>query len=107
MINYLPFILLFLGGTILTIGDLVMKKWVSNQNWSTFVFGLLIYLFGLVFLGLSFKYKNIAVASTIFVVFNIITLLLVSWLYFKETIEPLQLAGIGLGIIAIILLEIA
>ncbi|MFN4181307.1 MAG: SMR family transporter [Candidatus Paceibacteria bacterium] len=107
MSTYIPFILLFVGGSVLTIGDIIMKKWVSNQNWQTFLFGLLVYLIGLVFLGLSFKYKNIAVASTIFVIFNIITLLLVSWFYFKETINPLQLAGVGLGIMAIVLLELS
>jgi len=68
-----------------------MKKWVINNNISLFVIGLTIYLIGLIFLVFSFKYKNIAVASTIFVIFNILTLLLVSWFYFKENLNLFQI----------------
>jgi NADH:ubiquinone oxidoreductase subunit 3 (subunit A) len=55
----------------------------------------------------SFKYKNIATASTIFVLFNIITLSIVSWLYFNETLSTFQLVGIMFGICSIICLELA
>jgi len=102
MTNCLPFILLFIGGSVLTIGDIVMKKWVVNNNPLIFVIGMVVYLIGLVFLAYSFKYKNIAVASTIFVIFNIITLSVVSWFYFKETLSTFQLIGITLGIFSII-----
>ncbi len=107
MTQYLPFILLFVGGSVLTVGDIVMKKWVVNNNIFLFVGGLAIYLVGLVFLAYSFKYKNIATASTIFVIFNIITLSIVSWFYFKETLSAVQLIGIALGIFSILFLELA
>ncbi|KKP80183.1 MAG: hypothetical protein A2271_03800 [Candidatus Moranbacteria bacterium RIFOXYA12_FULL_35_19] len=105
--HYLPFIILFVGGSILTIGDILMKKWVVNNSIPLFITGLGIYLVGLIFLAISFKYKNIAVASTIFVIFNIITLSIVSWFYFKETLTPFQLIGIALGISSILFLELA
>lgn len=107
MTQYLPITLLFIGGIILTIGDVVMKKWVTNDNMSLFIAGMIIYLFGLLFLAYSYKYKNIAVASTIFVIFNIITLSIVSWFYFKESLTLLQLVGIFLGICSVLLLELA
>jgi multidrug transporter EmrE-like cation transporter len=88
-------------------GDVIMKKWVNNNNASFFVAGLAIYLVGLVFLGYSFKFKNIAAASTIFVIFNIVTLSIVSWFYFKETLSTPQLIGIALGMCSIIFLEMA
>jgi len=103
----LVIILLLLGGIILTIGDIFMKKWV-NTNLHIFYFvGLAIYLIGLNFLAQSFKFKNIAVASMIFIIFNIITLSIVSWFYFKETLSPLQITGMIFGIIAVIILELA
>lgn len=105
--NLLPFIFLFIGGSVLTIGDIIMKKWVINNNMFLFISGLAIYLFGLIFLAYSFKYKNIAVASTIFVIFNIITLSIVSWFYFKETLSTYQLIGIILGISSVLFLELA
>lgn len=105
--EYLPFILLFIGGAILTIWDIIMKKWVISNNIYLFISGLIIYMIGMIFLAYSFKYKNIAVASTIFVLFNVITLSIISWLYFKETLSTTQLIGIAFGIISIIFLELA
>lgn len=105
--QYLPLALLFIGGSILTVGDIIMKKWVASNNAYQFTAGLATYLIGLIFLAYSFRYKNIASASTIFVIFNIITLSIVSWLYFKESLSTLQLIGISLGICSILFLELA
>ena len=104
--NYFPILLLFIGGVILTAGDLVMKKWVISPNLYLYVIGLLIYLVGLMFLVKTYKYENIAVASLIFVIFNIVTLLIFSWFYFKEPLSTMQIIGLFLGIVSITLLEI-
>lgn len=106
MTHFLPFIILFIGGSVLTVGDIVMKKWVVDNNSFLFIIGLAIYLVGLVFLAFSFKYKNIAVASVLLVIFNVLSLLFVSWFYFREKISLLQLAGIALALIAVVILEI-
>ena len=71
-----------------------------------YVLGLAVYLVGLMFLVQSFKFENIAVASTIFVILNITTLLLVSWFYFDEKLSLVQLSGIALAFVAILLLEL-
>jgi multidrug transporter EmrE-like cation transporter len=104
--NYLPILILAMGGIILTVGDIIMKKWVNTHSNVFYVIGLVVWIIGLLFLAESFKFKNIAVASTIFVIFNVITLSLASWFYFKEKLSGLELIGIFLGIAAIILLEI-
>ncbi len=106
MTNSSVLLLLFLGGSILTIGDIVMKKWVTNNEIHLFIIGLLVYLIGLIFLSYSFKYKNIAIASVIFITFNVLTLSLISWIYFKETLSPYQLVGIVMGIGSILMLEL-
>jgi multidrug transporter EmrE-like cation transporter len=100
-------ILLLIGGIILTVGDIFMKKWVNTNAHIFYFVGLVIYLIGLNFLAQSFKFKNIAVASLIFILVNIVTLSIVSWFYFKETLSPLQIAGMIFGIIAVIILELA
>ena len=84
-----------------------MKKWVVANNYYFYVAGLIIYLVGLNFLAQSFKFENIVVASVIFVLFNVITLSIISWFYFKETLSLYQISGIILGIFAVIILEIA
>jgi glucose uptake protein len=98
-------VLLFIGGVILTAGDIIMKKWVQNDSIYLYVLGLAIYMVGLNFLAYSFKFKNIAVASIIFVIFNVLTLTVVSWLYFKEGLSAMQIGGILLGIAAVVMLE--
>ena len=98
MKQHIPIILLIIGGCILTVWDIFMKKWVITNEKIIFAIWLAIYLVAMVFLSLSYRYKNIAVASTMLVIFNIITLAIVSWLYFKEALTPMQLIGIGLGI---------
>jgi multidrug transporter EmrE-like cation transporter len=100
-------ILLLVGGLILTIGDIFMKKWVVSNNAYIYLTGMAVYLIGLNFLAQSFRFKNIAVASVIFVIFNVVTLSIVSWFYFKETLSPLQIIGMVIGIISIVVLELA
>lgn len=99
-------ILLATGAFIDTLGDIIMKKWVINKSIWIFALGMFTYLVGLGFLAYSYNYKNIAVASVIFVILNIIMLSIASWFYFNETLSILQITGIIIGIIAIIVLEL-
>jgi len=105
MTNTTGMTLLLLGGCILTIGDIFMKKWVVTGNNILYLYGFLIYAFALNFVALSFKCKNIAVATIIFVLINVISLTLVSWFYFQEKLSVTQLIGMGLGIASVIILE--
>jgi len=97
---------LIFGGTILTVGDIFFKYWTKNPKTWLYIVGIAIYLVGLTFLVQSFKTQNIAVASAVFVIINIVTLGLVSWLFFKEPLTTLQIIGIAIAIIAILILEL-
>lgn len=99
------FILLIVGGLILTIGDVFMKEWSLSNKWTTFIMGMSIWIMGLVCLAFSFKSKNIAVASLIFSISNVIFMTLLSWFYYKEPLTTSQIIGMVLGIISIIFLE--
>ncbi len=101
-----PLILIFLGGLILTAGDFFMKKWVDSNDSYQFIYGILLYLVSMVILGYSFKFKNIAVASTIMVIFNVVTLMLLSWGFFDEKLSTAQIFGIFFGILAVIFCEL-
>jgi multidrug transporter EmrE-like cation transporter len=104
--NWFALAILAIGGILLTIGDLFMKKWVISNSWIIYVFGLIFYIIGLNFLAFSFKFKNIAVASVIFVLFNVFSLILFSYFYFKEGLSTYEIMGIIFGIVAIVLLEL-
>lgn len=84
-----------------------MKKWAEENKNIFYISGLLIWIIGLNFLAHSFKYKNIAVASMIFVLFNIITLYIISWFYFHEKINMQAIIGMIMGIMSIVILELA
>ncbi len=99
--------LLLIGGILLTIGDIVMKEWVNNNSPLYFLTGLGLYILSLICLAFTFHDKNIAVASMMLIVFNVLILALVSWLYFKEPLSSRQLVGLGLGIATIIVMESA
>lgn len=100
-------VLLLIGALIDTSGDIIMKKWASGGNYWIFASGLAVYLIGLVFLAFSYKYENIAVASIIFVIMNVVLLSVFTWIYFKEPLTGFQITGIILGIVAIVFLEYA
>jgi multidrug transporter EmrE-like cation transporter len=52
-----------------------------------FWIGMLIYMVAMAFLAYRFKQKNIAFASMIFVVFNILTLAIASHILFHEKLS--------------------
>ena len=104
--NHWPLVLVFIGGIILTAGDIVLKKWVVTSYASFYVLGLILYFISMNFLAQSYKYEDIAIASMIMVIFNILTLTLVGYFVFKENITAYEIMGIVLGITALIFLEI-
>ena len=105
--NSISITLLLIAGIITTAGDIIMKKWVVSSNYYWYVIGLIIYMIGTVFLVQTYKYKNIAVASIIYVIFNVVALIFVSWFFYKEKLSGMQMIGILLGIISVTILELA
>lgn len=103
--QYLPLILLIIWGVVLTIGDLIMKKWVISDTTWLFILGIIVYTIGMCMMAVTFKYKNIAVASIMIVIFNVIFLSIISWLYFKEPLSYMQIFAIFLGLMSVVILE--
>ncbi len=105
----LPLIILFIGGLVLTAGDILFKFWVEKSGTyfsNLYVIGILLYLIGSMFLVQSYKYDiNIVAAGIIQVLFNTIILVVVSYFYFHESLTTLQVVGVILGIISIYLIK--
>jgi multidrug transporter EmrE-like cation transporter len=100
-------LLLFIGGTILTIGDITMKKWVISNSISLYISAMALYLLSLNFLAFSFKEKDIAIASVIFIVFNVVTLAIAGKVFFGEDLSPLKIISIVVALTSVVMLEIA
>jgi multidrug transporter EmrE-like cation transporter len=96
---------LIAGSIFLTMGDLVFKDEIKHLTWGWYAIGLGLYLIGLVFLVRTYAYENIAIASAMLVIFNIVTLTIVSWIWFKEPITLVQAGGLLLSFGAIALLH--
>ncbi len=96
---------LIIAGLFLTAGDVLFKHQIHTLSWPVYAGGLAFYLIGLVFLIRTYPTENIAVASALMVIFNIIALTVVSWLWFKEPVTLLQAFGLVLAFGAIALLR--
>lgn len=107
MTRFFPIILLFIGGIVLTIGDIIMKNWVITNKYFYFGLGIIIYIIANCILAYCFKFKNIAVASMILVIFNIVTLSIISIVCFKEKLTIVQITGMILGLISVLVLEMS
>jgi multidrug transporter EmrE-like cation transporter len=105
--NVLVIGLLIGSGIVMTVGDLIMRRWVSNGSNLIYIIGLVVYMVGLVLLSQSYHFKNIAVASLIAVLINIITLLIITWLFYHQGLSVLQIVGVVVGIVAVTILELA
>jgi len=96
---------LAVGSLLLTAGDIVFKFWAKEALSRYYFSGLFMYILGLLCLVESFKSHNMAVATAILVIGNIVALAVVSWLYFGEPLTVQQMFGILLAIGAVILMS--
>jgi multidrug transporter EmrE-like cation transporter len=101
-----PLVLLFIGGIILTVGDVIAARWVHTGGNYLYIFIMLLYMFGMFFLISSYKSEDIAVASVILVIFNVVILTIAGILFFHEGVSITKIVGILLGLIAVVLLEL-
>jgi multidrug transporter EmrE-like cation transporter len=93
------------GAIFDTFGDLLMKNWVLNDSKIYFAGGMLFYVVGLSFLAYSFTFKNIVVASVLFLVVNVILLSFVNWFVYNEALSHKEIAGLCLGLMSVVLFE--
>lgn len=104
----IPLVILFLGGVVLTAGDLVFKSWVEKGMGYSLIyfFGIALYVIGSMALVESYKHDvNIALAGIVQVVFNTVVLLLFTFFYFKEPITARQGVGLFLSVVSIYLIR--
>ena len=101
-------LLLLVAGILLTVGDLILNAWVDAGNsWKLYTLGIFFYFIALNFLARSYKFENIAVASVIMEILNLLSYLAISYWKFGETVSRLEILGIIFGIAAITCFELA
>ncbi len=104
--KFIFFGLISLAVALEVTGDIFFKKWsLGTKNILLYV-GLLVYFIGTIFWAISLKYEYLARAISVFTILNLIIIVLVGVLYFKEDLSLINKIGIGLGILSVILIEI-
>ncbi len=87
------------------VADIFFKKWaLENRNMLLFI-GLVFYFVGTVFWAFSLRLEFLSKAISIFTVLNLIMVVLVGVLVFKEDLSLINKIGIGLGVVSVILME--
>lgn len=100
------FYLIILAIVFEVIGDIFFKKWSVDGKNLLFHVGLVIYFIGTIFWAISLKYGYLSKAISVFTVLNLIVVVLVGVLYFREDLSLVNKIGIGLGILSVILIEL-
>lgn len=106
MIKILFLILIIIATIFEVIGDIFFKKWALENNRYLLLIGLVIYFIGTIIWAISLKFEFLSKAISIFTILNLILVVLVGILIFKEDISLVNKISILLGIISVILIEI-
>ncbi len=105
-LKYVFWGLIFLAVVLEVISDILFKKWAIDSKNIWLYVGLLIYLIGTICWAISLKYEFLSKAISVFTILNLVLVVLVGVLYFKENLSLINKIGIGLGIISVILIEL-
>jgi multidrug transporter EmrE-like cation transporter len=99
-------ILVFLAALLEASGDIILKKWALDGKHFFFILGLIVYFTATVIWAFSLKYEFLSKAISIVTILNLIIVVLVGILYFKEDLSLINKLGILLGIVSVVLIEI-
>lgn len=100
------YVLILMAVAFEVLADILFKKWSLLNNHFLLGVGILIYLFSTVAWAFSLKYDFLTRAISLFTVINMIVVVLVGVVIFKENLSLVNKIGIALGIISIIFMEI-
>jgi multidrug transporter EmrE-like cation transporter len=102
----IPVFILAGGGALMTIGDIVMKKWALGQGGLWGVLGLFMWFLGLLCLAATMKQTNIAIASIMLIYFNVVILAVAEYTLFGTPVTTTKILGGILGLVAISIMEL-
>jgi len=104
--DWIFIILAATSGIFFTIGDVFLKYWANKSNSFDMIIAFIFYIIAGVVLAYSFKRKEMAVAVAVLICFNLITIAIVGFTLFKETLGLKEVIGISLALTSIIVLNV-
>jgi multidrug transporter EmrE-like cation transporter len=106
MFKFAFFALIALAVALEVVGDVLFKKWAIDGRTALLLLGLGIYFVGTVFWAFSLRYEFLSKAISVFTVLNMIIIVVVGVLYFKEDLNLMNKIGIALGVVSVMLMEL-
>jgi len=105
-VRHIFYVLILLAVAFEVLADILFKKWSLSNNHFLLGIGMLVYLFSTVAWAFSLKYDFLTRAISLFTVINMIVVVLVGVIIFKENLSLINKVGIALGVMSIIFMEI-
>ena len=81
-----------------------MKAWAVSNKKSSYLMGIIFWVFAAPFIAWTYKHKNMVIITILYIFINILTLMIINYYYYHENISLKQYVGIILGLIATFLL---
>jgi multidrug transporter EmrE-like cation transporter len=101
------FLFFILGAVMLeALADVLFKYWSLNGKSVLFGAGLVFYTIGTLIWAYSIKLDYLARAISVFTVLNMVAIVLVAFVLFKEELSLVNKLGVALGIVSVILMQI-
>lgn len=98
--------LLFLAVFLEVVGDVSFKfSYLQGRPLYLWI-GVAFYAVATIIWALSLRYEYLSKAISIFTIVNLIAVMLVGFLVFKEDISLVNKLGIGLGVVSVILMQL-
>lgn len=82
-------------------------KFSYLQHKPIYIFiGVVLYSIGTIIWAISLRYEFLSKAVSIFTIVNLVVVIMVGIFVFKEDVSLINKAGIGLGVLSVILMQI-
>ncbi len=97
---------LVLGAAAVVGGDYFAKRWSIDRRAYLFWIAVAFYLLGAQFYLPSLLKEGLVITSLVWSLLSTIGFLFVGLVVFKETLTGLQMVGVGLGLVAMVILAV-
>ena len=89
---------------VFVLANSVLRGYAASSHWPTLVSALLLFTLGNVMMVRLMRESGLALAISVSSVIQLVLISLVAFLWFEERPTPRQLAGMSLGIVAVVLI---
>ena len=100
------FILVSLSVALEIVSDILFKYWSISSKGFLLWGGLAIYTIGTILWAYSLKFELLSKAITVFTVLNLIIVVIVGAVLFKENLSLVNKIGVLFGVLSIVLLQL-